>query len=363
MSKNAEFNSFKVVCIDRSITGLNTDIFVPSFDEERSPDENPMLWFATDSGYESIPLLKDYSAYPSIPIPTQNWITENYGLLIKHYRNYFSDKMLLVILDTRKNLANQNYQIIHTVIRSEGLPEYLFNGTEIYYIALKNNRYGLLNFEGSIIIPFEYDNITYTNFNIFRLVKHGKMGLVHFEHDYDKATDTYRDIKIEIPCEYDYISTINACSAFELKKYLLDSSSVKVYLPLVTRLTEEYEHCHYFNEGILELHRTDKRILLDDQTGNVINEDIEYFTCGIYNTAVGFVIQDFKFPHTYRLIFIRNCFEEPDIPDQKRIIDFDGDFSVIFEDDECSYPLIKQFKIVDNDGNTTILNNEGFKIE
>ncbi len=362
MSKNAEFDSFEVVCIDRSITGLNTDIFVSSSAVEHSPEGTPELWFATNSGYDNIPLLSDYSDYPAIPLPVQNWITENYDLLMKHQHEYFSDKMLLVILDTRKNLVQQNYQVMHTVIFSEGLPDF-FNGREVCYIAQSDSHYGVLDYNGSIIIPFEYDNITYTNFNIFRLMKHGKMGLVHFEHDYDKANDTYRNIKIEIPCEYDYISTLNACSAFELKKYSLDSSSVKVYLPLVTKLTEEYEHCHYFNEGVLELHRPDKRVLLDDQTGNVINEDIDYITCGIYNTTVGFIIQDFKFPNTYRLIFIRNCFEEPDIPDQKRTIDFDGDFYVTFEDDECGYPLAKQFKIVHKDGNTTILNNEGFEIE
>ena len=143
---------------------------------------------------------------------------------------------------------------------------------------------------------------------------------------------------------------------------MLDSSSVKVYLPQVTRLTEEYDRCHYFNEGLVELQRPDKRVLLDSHTGNVINEDIGYNTFGTYNTSVGFVIQDFKFPRTYRLIFIRDCFDEPDIPDQKRIIEFDGDFSVIFEDDECEYPLAKQFKIIHSDGSITMLNNEGIEI-
>lgn len=136
-----------------------------------------------------------------------------------------------------------------------------------------------------------------------------------------------------------------------------------MYLPWVSRLTEEYERYRYLDEGFIELNRENKRVLIDDSTGDVITDDPDYFTYTAYKTASGNVILDFKYFNEYRLIFIRSYFEDPEIPDQKTIVDFEGDLYVTFEEDECGFPIGTLFKIVHPDGSTTILNNEGIKIE
>lgn len=252
------------------------------------------------------------------------------------------------------------------IVRIINTNDYLPSEKEnIVYICLKNGKYGIFSLEKEeMIIPFEYDNITYAEDGIYLLIKGGKMGLAHLEFNYCEGKVVFCNKKLITPCEYDFIHTLNSYGkAYVLQKNTLERISVQVYLPWVSRLTEEYERYRYLDEGFIELNRENKRVLIDDSTGDVITDDPDYFTYTAYKTASGNVILDFKYFNEYRLIFIRSYFEDPEIPDQKTIVDFEGDLYVTFEEDECGFPIGTLFKIVHPDGSTTILNNEGIKIE
>ena len=186
--------------------------------------------------------------------------------------------------------------------------------------------------------------------------------MIHLEYCYDDARNYYYNNRIAIPCEYDYIKTINPYgSAYILQKNTLDGISVQAYLPWVTRTTEEYTSYRYFEDDYLELIRDDKRVLIDATTGDVVSNDKGCRTFAVYNTADGAVIHELKEPDSNRILFIKNAFDDPDIPDQRYVIEFKGGFQVTYKEDSCRYPIAYQFKLVHPDGSTTILTTEDLK--
>lgn len=64
------------------------------------------------------------------------------------------------------------------IVRIINTNDYLPSEKEnIVYICLKNGKYGIFSLEKEeMIIPFEYDNITYAEDGIYLLIKGGKMG-------------------------------------------------------------------------------------------------------------------------------------------------------------------------------------------
>ncbi len=250
----------------------------------------------------------------------------------------------------------KDYQVVRII-------EYTEEST--MYICQNGGKYGVFNqHEEEMIIPFEYDNITYMYEGVYLLSKAGKMGLIHLEYCYDDARNCYYNNRIAIPCEYDYIKKLNLYDpAYILQKNTLDGISVQVYLPWVTRTTEEYTSYRYFEEDYLELIREDKRVLIDVTTGDVISNEKACRTFAVYNTADGVVIHELKESDSNRVLFIKNSFDDPDIPDQKYVIEFKGEFQVTYKEDSCGYPIAHQFKLVHPDSSTTTLNNGGFEIE
>ena len=49
-----------------------------------------------------------------------------------------------------------------------------------------NNRYGILNADGTVFLSFEYDNITVWGFGLLQLSSNGKIGLLHIKRKNEK---------------------------------------------------------------------------------------------------------------------------------------------------------------------------------
>lgn len=277
----------------------------------------------------------------------------------------FDDKIYIIYNTTgEKEMKNNTLEItvdckVYQVVQI--IDKYDEESTA--YICRKDDKYGVFNqHEEEMIIPFEYDNITYMYEGVYLLSKSGKMGLLHLEYCYDDARNCYYNNRIAIPCEYDYIKKLNSYGpAYILQKNTLDGISVQAYLPWVTRTTEEYTSCRYFEDDYLELIREDKRVLIDVTTGDVVSNDKACHTFAVYNTVDGAVIHELKEPDSNRILFIKNAFDDPGIPDQKYVIEFNGEFQVTYKGDSCCYPIAHQFKLVHTDGSTTILITEDLK--
>ena len=150
---------------------------------------------------------------------------------------------------------------------------------------------------------------------------------------------------------------------FILQKNKLDGIAVCAYLSEPRYLTEEYDSYRYFREGFIELRRPNERILIDTYTGNVITDDPKGRVFNVYSTAAGTVIQEFLENDKYRLTFICEYFGNTIFQDKTKIIDYEGELSVTYEEDECGYPIAKKFKIIYTDGSIKFFNNKGIKIE
>lgn len=251
------------------------------------------------------------------------------------------------------------YKVVQ-IIRN--LDFYPYDGLELTYISEKDGKLGIFSLEWeALLAEFEYDNITYADNGIYIVIRNSKMGLIHPAYTED---DFYYDLQVEIPCEYDFIHTLGAYGRnFILQKNELNGFTVCAYLSEPKILTEEYDHYRYFSEGFIELWRPNERIVIDTYTGKKIIDDPKGRVFNVYSTASGTVIQEFLEEDKYRLTFICEYFGNPIIQDKTKIIDYEGELSVTYEEDECGYPIAKQFKIIYPDGSIKLFNNKGFEMK
>ena len=72
------------------------------------------------------------------------------------------------------------------------------------YIVKEDNKYGVLDYSGDVLIPLKYDNIVLVERYCYLLTINGKMGVSRIYRRRDKNRQ-YHIIQKVIPCEYDYI--------------------------------------------------------------------------------------------------------------------------------------------------------------
>lgn len=254
---------------------------------------------------------------------------------------------------------DKTYHVVQIIKSRDFCP---YDDQEFAYISEKDGKLGVFSQEREeLLAEFEYDNITYAGNGIFIVIQNSKMGLIHPAYTED---DFYYDLQVEIPCEYDFIHTLGAYGRnFILQKNELNGITVCAYLSEPRIFTEEYDHYRYFSEGFIELWRPNERILIDTYTGNIITDDPKGRVFNMYQTAAGTVIQEFLEKDKYRLTFICEYFGNPIFQAGTKIIDYEGELFVTYEEDECGYPIAKQFKIIYPDGSIKFFNNKGFEIE
>ena len=254
-----------------------------------------------------------------------------------------------------------NYRVIQTIKNTEF---WWYDYQNFAYISEKNGKMGVFSqWQEKMLIEFEYDNITYAGNGIYIVIKNNKMGLIHPAYIED---DFYYDnLQVEIPCEYDFIHTLNAHGkCFVLQKNEIGGPAVCAYLAERRHLTKTFDRYQYFKEGYIELWDSVKRELLDTYTAETLADDTGYFVYEIYQTAAGIVIEEFAHDSEQRrLVFIREYFDDTITQDCTKVIDFDGELYVAFEEDECGYPLAKLFRIEYSDGTSTAFDNQGLEIK
>lgn len=251
------------------------------------------------------------------------------------------------------------YKVVQIIKSIDFFP---YDNQNFAYISEKNGKMGVFSqTQEEMLIYFEYDNITYAGNGIYIVIRNSKMGLIHPAYtDYDFCYN----LQMEIPGEYDFIHTLGSYGKnFILQNNKLDGIAVCAYLSEPRILTDEYDHYRYFSEGFIELWRPNERIVIDTYTGNIITDDPKGRVFNVYSTAAGTVIQEFLEEDKYRLTFICEYFGNTIFQDCTKIIDFEGELSVTYEEDECGYPLGELFRIERPDGKTETFNNKGFKIE
>lgn len=158
-----------------------------------------------------------------------------------------------------------------------------------------NNRYGILNEDGTEFLPFEYDNITVWGFGLLQTSLNGKLGLLHIKQK-NKGCDFY--IAKQIACEYDVIDGRHEGVVF-LRNYNMrtdscDGRSVRAYLTKPEVLTDKFVVemilSTEYKRGLLSL-EGDRDIILSTETGETLVEMEDGFTLGAYDTAKATIVQ------------------------------------------------------------------------
>ena len=101
-----------------------------------------------------------------------------------------------------------------------------------YYIARKNGKYGIINQENEILIPFEYTRIDKKNSKYFRVYKDDYQGVLN------------KDLEIVVPVKYKSMKHIGRTYHFrnETDTLFFDQRNVEVVeIPILTKSREERE--------------------------------------------------------------------------------------------------------------------------
>ena len=111
-------------------------------------------------------------------------------------------------------------------------------GTTEHYLVVgsSNNKYGIVDNEGEIIVPFEYDNITRIGYELLQISKGGKVGLIQIENDQDETDILFGMpeagrffVSNIIPCEYDYIDSFLKEEVVFLQNYHHSGQKIRAY--------------------------------------------------------------------------------------------------------------------------------------
>ena len=153
--------------------------------------------------------------------------------------------------------------------------------TEHYLIVGSiDDKYGVIDNEGNVIVPFEYDNITRIGYELLQTSNGGKVGLVHIENDQDEF-----DILVGmpeagrffvsniIPCEYDYVDSFLKEGVVFLENYHHSGREIRAYFTFTRKLTEDV-FCGYHiidkEEDLVNLYGHGMVYLYDIYTGECL---------------------------------------------------------------------------------------------
>ena len=186
------------------------------------------------------------------------------------------------------------------------MPMYDANAEKTHYIIVceKNKKYGIIDQDARIFIPFVFDNISIIGFGMLLVSKGGKVGLLHIEQD-DYGQFGLRKF---IVCLYDIIDTPNGDNVFFLRKYQGNSIVVRAYLRCPSVITAEYSNEIFVPNWIsgndyLEMSSNGESTLFDTTTGKVVTEYGNFITVGGYPVGLGIVLHQISSKNE-RLLYI-----------------------------------------------------------
>ena len=110
----------------------------------------------------------------------------------------------------------------------------------IFIARDENNRYGIVDGDESVFLPFGYDSITPLGFNLWQLSKNGKAGALSLKYSDDEVRLC---IEWRLPCEYDYLEAESGNLVYA-SKYSADAYRDKKDIYFV-HIDEKIEDAYY----------------------------------------------------------------------------------------------------------------------
>ena len=182
--------------------------------------------------------------------------------------NLYSEKYFVVTIDGKKKVIDQKG---NTILENlDGEIKQIANDGIVF---IKDGKYGLLSFDGNILIePTTYTNLKEINTGIFLVTKDGKCGVIDKEQNEKIAflyTNIYYDNKarIYVADNEEYKSTILDTN-FEVKVIgiLSEINTEDGYLKI--KLDDEYKYYNFkFEEKNKQDIYTDNKIFVNKQDG------------------------------------------------------------------------------------------------
>ncbi|MGN1135589.1 MAG: hypothetical protein ACI4SF_05155 [Oscillospiraceae bacterium] len=155
---------------------------------------------------------------------------------------------------TKRIKFKEKYMVSSSFEKEEDVSSYI-------YIVKLGNKYGIFSDDNEELVPCEYDNITFLNFEIFQLVKKGKIGIAHIEELDDEYSS--QRLKRLIPCEYDSLDYSKSKATVALKKDEFEGQKCRVYFPMSDMLTDQYDSYEILGRGLIELCNSNGSELFD----------------------------------------------------------------------------------------------------
>lgn len=134
------------------------------------------------------------------------------------------------------------------------------------YIVKLGNKFGIFNGNKEELVPCEYDNITFINYELFQLVKNGKIGIAHIM----ESDDSSLLLNKLIPCEYDSLDYSKSMAIAVLRKDVFEGQKCRAYFPMSDMLTDWYDTYEILGRGLVELRNTEANELFDAFEGKMI---------------------------------------------------------------------------------------------
>ena len=124
------------------------------------------------------------------------------------------------------------------------------------------NKFGLINFEGEVIIPLEYTSIVMSTINAYSVYKNNKWGFIT------------KSNQILIPIEYDLTSDFieNLCAVKKDNKWGFIDLLNEIIIPF------DYQGCTDFKSGLASVVKEGKWGIINKSNELIIDYQYEYLT-------------------------------------------------------------------------------------
>jgi hypothetical protein len=153
----------------------------------------------------------------------------------------------------------------------------VFDRNNLAPISIQN-KFGLIDKEGSVIIPFDYEKLVLTTVNAYSAEKNGKWGFIT------------KSNQILIPFEYELTSDFieNICAVKKDGKWGFIDLLNQTVIPF------EYDGCTDFKSGLAGVEKDGKWGMIDKKNQLIIDYQYEYLTPVDQNFATYGQASDFK---------------------------------------------------------------------
>ena len=176
---------------------------------------------------------------------------------LKYYKNTTIKGVRLINIDTYEPIFKEYYSDIEPSIYPKASINYsnIYIENNKYIVAVKKNKYGLIDYKGKIILPFEYDNLTLgkNSDKYIVAIKNNKYGLVEITSKKNIAEFTYDLI----------VMTDNFIITVKNKKLSIFNKSLKVisYEQYAVDINKSYYYIP---------HNTSVMLAIYEDNGNII---------------------------------------------------------------------------------------------